>query len=157
MEQMPLVVSALWGKYRSWLFAWAHIGAQMEAASPCLFLPNRVFKTIGVSTLKSQHLAKKIGKKSVAKTYSLYSDSDIFMTSWRCIHSEAALFPDAGIASNDEKSGIGDGGPLNNPDGLLSWSRQCKYFNQKNTGWMDGAVRLGFISCLVSLRSLWRL
>lgn len=33
-EQMPLVVSALWGKYSSWLLAWAHMGAQMEAANP---------------------------------------------------------------------------------------------------------------------------
>lgn len=36
------------------------------------------------------------------------------------MHTKAALFPDAGIASQDEKSGIGDGWHLNNPDGLLS-------------------------------------
>ena len=54
------------------------------------------------------------------------------------MHSEAALFPDAGIASKDEKSGIGDGGPLNNPDGLLSWSPDSANTSNRKTlgGWM---------------------
>lgn len=54
------------------------------------------------------------------------------------MHSEAALFPDAGIASKDEKSGIGDGWPLKNPDGLLSWSLDSANTSNRKTlgGWM---------------------